>query len=487
MYSPKEYEASKRDWELQRYEDASLMLYQLGISPKKEKRKRRSKGSKMGIDPEKLDPRAAARGKTKPALLPRVSYLACNPAPTITVHAVWQSAKVIVRVQPSWEELCELITQELNLEAIANIPYVSKLYKSNDEEVHCKEDLEDGESYFTMPKAVLEKKRRNQGLSRTLLKLNAAETQTKWTNPLESPLISPEGYKNLTKGADKRMLAVNPKKLIVRANRWTEHVEPPSHFVQHMLVKGTLDILMADVTDALHMDKACQVLFHPDGRRVRSCEELQDGQTIYTLPKDVSNFSKRDWGITLCPPKAHLVIAHSNRWSEAPAPSRYAKQIVVPSSLKLLSEVITDMLKTDNPVRDVFQVNGDRITDIDQVEDLTHIYIDPHPDRMKPKEVNVDHLAPDPRKLLRIHKNYFEGDQGSVVTVCPMNPKLADGATQWIILMEECTLLLGMSVLCRKLWNLHGEEMPQDTKALVPGAEYYTYPPPCTPRSNIEI
>ena len=141
-------------------------------------------------------------------------------------------------------------------------------------------------------------------------------------------------------------------------------------------------------------------------------------------------------------------------------------------------QVITHALKTDAPVLAVYQENGDRITKMDQITDESHLYIVPHPDRMKASCMDaVQKLAPAKRKFLRVHNNYFEGDKGCVVTVMVFNPKLADPATQWIILMEECTVLLQMSTLCRQLWSLEGEPIA-DTKLLVDGATYFTVPPP---------
>ena len=60
---------------------------------------------------------------------------------------------------------------------------------------------------------------------------------------------------------------------------------PPSHYVQEMLVKGGMDMLLADITQSLKLDKAALVIYQPDGQRVRSTEELQDGQTVYMNQK----------------------------------------------------------------------------------------------------------------------------------------------------------------------------------------------------------
>ena len=60
---------------------------------------------------------------------------------------------------------------------------------------------------------------------------------------------------------------------------------PPSHFVQEILVKGSLDMLLVDITQSLNLDKAALVIYQPDGQRIRSTEELQDGQTVYMNPK----------------------------------------------------------------------------------------------------------------------------------------------------------------------------------------------------------
>ena len=60
---------------------------------------------------------------------------------------------------------------------------------------------------------------------------------------------------------------------------------PPSHFVQEILVKGSLDMLLVDITQSLKLDKAALVIYQPDGQRIRSTEELQDGQTVYMNQK----------------------------------------------------------------------------------------------------------------------------------------------------------------------------------------------------------
>ena len=142
-------------------------------------------------------------------------------------------------------------------------------------------------------------------------------------------------------------------------------------------------------------------------------------------------------------------------------------------------QVITLAMKTDAPVLAVYQENGDRVTEMDQIMDESHLYIHPHPDRMKISSRDLGkNLAPAKKKFLRVHNNYFEGDKGCVVTVMVMNPKLANPETQWIILMEECTVLLQTSTLCRELWSSEGEPITGDTKLLVDGATYFTVPPP---------
>ena len=142
------------------------------------------------------------------------------------MHTIWQSTKVIVRVAPSWQEICELITNGLNMDANATVPPVSMLYDKHDAEITSKDQLEDAEEYFTHPQAALARKRDSQGMNRTLAKARAYETQQEWTKLIDSPLISPQGYQNLIKSADKRMQCVHHQKVIVRANRWYVHFEP---------------------------------------------------------------------------------------------------------------------------------------------------------------------------------------------------------------------------------------------------------------------
>ena len=60
---------------------------------------------------------------------------------------------------------------------------------------------------------------------------------------------------------------------------------PPGDYVQECLVRGTLNMLLVDITQSLKLDKAALVIYQPDGQRIRSTEELQDGQTVYMNQK----------------------------------------------------------------------------------------------------------------------------------------------------------------------------------------------------------
>ena len=60
---------------------------------------------------------------------------------------------------------------------------------------------------------------------------------------------------------------------------------PPGDYVQECLVRGTLNMLLVDITQSLNLDKAALMIYQPDGQRIRSTEELQDGQTVYMNSK----------------------------------------------------------------------------------------------------------------------------------------------------------------------------------------------------------
>jgi hypothetical protein len=308
-------------------------------------------------------------------------------------------------------------------------------------------------------------------------------------SPTQAPLISPEAHSSLIKSVEKRMQRAYPTRLLVRANRWTENVSPPSCYCKNVLIKGTFQVLLADITQTLNLDTACKRLFHPDGELIHGIEDMEDGQTIYLCSINDKVFSKRDWGKTLCPVKSRTVVAHKNFWSDAAPPSRYTQKIVVPSNLILLMEVITLRLKTDQPVLKLWQQNGSRITRLDQIKDNTHIYVCPKPETMKLSTRQWgETLSPAKKKTIKVHDNYFDGDQGKVlvITASMTNRKWADGITQWKILMEAVSQTLGLSIICRILFNAQGELVSQDTHAMEDGQHYYTVPPPHAPQTDEE-
>ena len=62
---------------------------------------------------------------------------------------------------------------------------------------------------------------------------------------------------------------------------------PPGDYVQEIVVRGTLDMLLADIKQSLTLGNQGQraVIYQPDGQRVRSLKEMQDGQTVYMTQK----------------------------------------------------------------------------------------------------------------------------------------------------------------------------------------------------------
>ena len=60
---------------------------------------------------------------------------------------------------------------------------------------------------------------------------------------------------------------------------------PPGDYVQEILVRGSLNMLLADIKQSLNLGTAAAVIYQPDGQRVRSLKEMQDGQTVYMTQK----------------------------------------------------------------------------------------------------------------------------------------------------------------------------------------------------------
>ena len=49
---------------------------------------------------------------------------------------------------------------------------------------------------------------------------------------------------------------------------------------------------------------------------------------------------------------------------------------------------------------------------------------------------------------------------------------------QWLLLMEECTRVMGASLMYRKLWNGEGDLVEPYIDYIEEGAHYYVVPPP---------
>merc|ERR1711959_876451 len=132
------------------------------------------------------------------------------------------------------------------------------------------------------------------------------------------------------------------------------------------------------------------------------------------------------------------------------------------------------------PVLQLYQKSGKEITDVDQIIDNSDIYLMQPPDKLSlSKRQWGATLNPPKKKVIRIHDNWWEGDRGKMAVLSKnMVHKDVDPETQWLLLMEECTRVLGASLMFRKLWNSYGEVCATDIDFIEEGAHYYVVPPP---------
>ena len=81
--------------------------------------------------------------------------------------------------------------------------------------------------------------------------------------------------------------------------------------------------------------------------------------------------------------------------------------------------------------------------------------------------------------MIHVHENWWEGDTGKLAVLSKnmVHPEV-DPTTQWLLLMEECTRVMGASLMYRKIWNREGELCAADIDYIVEGAHYYVVPPP---------
>lgn len=372
---------------------------------------------------------------------------------------------VIAQFQLCWPEFLQYVTDRLGADNA-----VRSLYTKESVEVTHKSQLVDGDHYYTHTQEELSKVDSMTGLNR--------KKQHK-VSPMKKPLISPEAHKSLIKSAEKRMQRPYPMKILVRANRWTEHVMPPSRHCKEILCKGTFTNFTDEITHALNLTQCIQCVWGPNGNQITSLDQLKHGMTVYLCRKG-AGFTDRDWGKTLCPTKAKTVVVHANHWSNAPPPSRYTQNVVVPSNFHLLCEVVTHKLKTDQPVLRLFQKSGKEITDVSQIKDNTSIYLMQPPDKLSlSKREWGATLNPPKKKVIHVHENWWEGDLGKIAVLGKnmVHPDV-DPEEQWLLLMEECTRVMGASLMYRKLWNSDGDLLEGYIDNIEEGGHYFVVPPP---------
>jgi hypothetical protein len=131
----------------------------------------------------------------------------------------------------------------------------------------------------------------------------------------------------------------------------------------------------------------------------------------------------------------------------------------------------------------IFQKSGKQITHVDQIADNTDVYLLQPPDKLSlSKREWGATLNPAKQKVIKIHDNWWEGDKGKMAVLsknmvhCEVDP-----STQWLLLMEECTRVMGASLMYRKLWNHDGVPLECDVEFIEEGAHYYVVPPPRRP------
>jgi len=236
---------------------------------------------------------------------------------------------------------------------------------------------------------------------------------------------------------------------------------------------------MDEVTSALGLSQSALEVFQPSGQQIYDIDQLKNDQTVYLVRKG-AGFTDRDWGKSLCPVKAKTIVVHANHWSHAPAPSRYTQNCVVPSNFALLCDVVTHKLKTDAPVLKLYQMSGAQVLQVSDIVDNSDIYLSPPPDKLSlSKRQWGATLNPSKKKVIKIHENWWEGDKGKTAVLSKNMVRAdMDTTTQWLLLMEECTRVMGASLMFRRLWNNTGEICECDIDFIEEAGHYYVVPPP---------
>jgi len=391
--------------------------------------------------------------------LPRVSRLAANPAPTITVHSFGgKSSRIIVQFQLCWGEFLDYCTEMLD-DRLA----VTHLYTVNDKEITATSQIVDGQSLYTATQKELETNANSFGATRATLA----------SPKFLAPLVTPDKYSAVCKAAEKRARKVDPQKVTVRANHWNK-APPPGRFAKVLLVSGTLEQLLDEVTKKLNTPNSVQYLYHENDEEVTGVDDIKDGETLYIVRNSLVD-SGRDWGKTLCPMKRKVVTVHMNHWSEAPPPSRYTQNVLVPDNLALLFMKITDKMKTNGPVLKAFTKKGALIHDVNEIEDEGHIYLTLPPDAMTlSKREWGKTLCPKKRRVIVVHANRDPNDTGCFI---PIVARSEDEEVQMNIVLEEITRRLGLGMMVWKVYDVDSN-LVNSMEDWQDGTHYYTHPKP---------
>jgi len=431
------------------YRDSHAEKIQLSTAPKSDRRE----------DYRNLPPRVnvpIAKRKMRMTPLPRVSRQAAHAAPTVMVYSFNKTkARVVVQWQLCWSEFLEYVTDLLGSDIA-----IQHLYTADDKEIYTTGEIQDGMALYTAKQIALYNQQAKTGLNR-------ANSPKK----LMEPLMSPDRYKQMCRAAEKRARRPAPPKIVVRSNHWTT-VPPPSRFAKTLLVTGTMNQLLDEITKALELPNSCQHIYHADDTPVLGVHDIKSGENIYTIRKALT-FGDRDWGLTLCPKKRKNVVCHLNHWSDAPPPSRYTQNVLVPDNMDLLCMKITDKMKTNGPVVRLFDQEGVQITDVVMIRDNQDVYLSPPPEKMKlSKRDWGKSLCPPKKRMLTVHDNRDPGDRGCYV---PVIARCSDEKECHTIVLEEITRRLKMGMMIRKMYDIDGNVVT-DIRQWKDKCDYYTLP-----------
>lgn len=412
--------------------------------PRRRRRKRRTNDNGTPL-PSILPPKVLAAGRKKrtvPTLLPSCSKTLS--APKIFIEATNGSVvTIVVNFGQSHLSWLDYITEELEENTA-----VRNLYDENDQVLEDKNDVIGGATYY-----VRNSSQRADAAART--------GRARSVSPFRRQLISPERYDQLCQGA-----ARNPKpvKVVVRANRWVTQ-PPPNRYSQRMLVIGSWVTFVEHLVKKLKLPSCPEILYHENGTIVAGVEDMHDGETLYLHPKDAYD-SGRDWGKTLSPAKAAVVVAHSNRWSDAPPPSRYTQIVIVPCTVALLCDEMTRKLKPPFPVLQVFDKEGHEVVDVAALKDGQHVYTTAT--GLKTREMDFSRLSPVRTWAIYAQRvNYGMADPvfDKPLLVAVRKAQYLPEPEQFRLILEEVTRRLELPMMLNKMWML---SETQDTDGMIP-------------------